>query len=353
MGKQKKIILIILSVSIAICLFCIGLAFTCINKQWKQIEHIKIEATDIETNSYAQKEVSYHEEIQTGTRTIAIFGVDANNTKQLTQDTNSDVILIISIDNATKQARIVSVYRDTWLCMPNGNYNKANSAMLTSATNAMNMLNRNLDLQITDYIALNWAAIADAVNCLGGLDDIDVTEAMMKEINGYITNVAESTHIGTSHLEHGGVQTLDGVQVVAYCRLRHQDNDFLRTARQREVIAKILVKAKNANLATLYDLINIVTPNIAMTLDSEELITLAQSIHKFSIEKSTGFPFTKYTEEFVGDIKTNWPVLPVDLAYNVKELHKFLYDAQDYDPSSVVMNLSEEISKQSGIYANN
>lgn len=101
-----------------------------------------------------------------------------------------------------------------------------------------------------DFVSVNWKAIADGINILGGVD-IEVTPEEFTQINGYITSVVENTGIPSFHLKAPGFQHVDGVQAVAYCRLRKMDTDFRRTERQRAVISQCLAKAKSADLKVL------------------------------------------------------------------------------------------------------
>ena len=108
--------------------------------------------------------------------TIALFGVDSRN-NSVGKGNNADVIIICNIDQGTGEIKLVSVFRDTYLSVSdNGLYNKINQAyFLGGPEQAVEALNRNLDLQIDDFATFNWKAVVDAVNILGGVDAVSYT----------------------------------------------------------------------------------------------------------------------------------------------------------------------------------
>jgi anionic cell wall polymer biosynthesis LytR-Cps2A-Psr (LCP) family protein len=123
-------------------------------------------------------------EKMTGYTNIALFGLDNRSVGNYAWG-NSDTIMIASINNDTKEVKLVSVYRDTYLSIGEGKFNKANSAYnLGGVERAVKMLNANLDLSITDYVCVDWAALIEAIDALGGIE-LQVTKQEVYYINGY------------------------------------------------------------------------------------------------------------------------------------------------------------------------
>ena len=110
----------------------------------------------------------------------------------------------------------MSVFRDTYLNIDDDNdYNKINHAYFTGGPNdAAKALNKNLDLNITDFVTFNWKAVADGINILGGVD-MEISRAEFYYINSFITETVEATGVYSTHLKHAGMTHLDGVQAVA------------------------------------------------------------------------------------------------------------------------------------------
>lgn len=273
--------------------------------------------------------------------TVALFGIDTRDMSDLLSS-NSDVIILASVNNKTGEIKLVSVYRDTCLKTGKSRYKKVNEAYgIGGPKKAVEVLNENLDLQIDDYIAVNWAAVATAINILGGVD-IEITEKEFRYINSYITETVNSTGIGSYQLKEPGLNHLDGIQAVAYCRLRYTDNDFKRTERQRLVLSLLLDKAKNADWATINNVIVTVFPMASSSIDTNDLIYLGKNILKYKLSDTTGFPFT-HIEKRVEGLDY---VFPDTLQTNVSELHKFLYGEQAYEPSNAVKEISKKITEK-------
>ena len=223
-----------------------------------------------------------------------------------------------------------------------GTLRKANAAYANGGPKqAVRMLNENLDMEIDDYIAVTWKSVADAVNVLGGVD-LEVTKNEFRYINAFITETVKSTGIGSHQLKTPGMQHLDGVQAVAYCRLRLMDSDFKRTERQQKVLKLVLEKAKKADMATLNNLMVTILPQTATSIETDDLFAVMKNILKLHITETHGFP-SEYVCEKSGGADY---VFPNDLERNVKELHEFLYNTEDYNPSRYVLQTSEAIEEK-------
>jgi len=273
---------------------------------------------------------------------VAAFGLDSREDNGL-KGANSDVIMLINLNGKTGEIKLVSIYRDTCLMTGKTLYRKANSAYAAGGPKqAVAMLNENLDIKIDDYIAINWKAVANAINILGGVD-LDVSDAEFRYINGFITETVDSTGIPSTHLKQAGTNHLDGVQAVAYCRLRLMDNDFKRTERQRKVLELLLEKAAHADWATLNQLIVTILPETASSVDIEALYAVAKNIVHLKKPETMGFP----AENFCKTIDGTSYVVPDDLTKNVSDLHNFLYGTEDYKPSQAVYVISQKIRDKS------
>lgn len=287
-------------------------------------------------------------EKQKGHWGIYIFGVDSRGSN-VGKGTNADVNMICDINHDTGEIRLVSVFRDSYLQVnDSGSYNKINQAYFTGGpSNAAKMLNKNLDLNVGDFVTFNWKAVADGINLLGGID-MEISKAEFYYINSFITETVEATGVYSTHLKHAGMNHLDGVQAVAYGRLRLMDTDFARTERQRKVIQAAFEKAKEADLATLNQLTLVLFPQVATSVDMQDILSLVGDMKKYYIGETGGFPFAR------GDAnmgKKGACVIPQTLESNVKELHQFLYGEENYIPSDTVIQISSRISSETGMYS--
>lgn len=196
--------------------------------------------------------------------TIALFGLD-NRDENSYNGGNSDVIMVARIDKDTKEVRLVSVYRDTFLKMADlkntDAYSKANAAYAVGGPEqAVRMLNTNLDLDIQEYVSFDFSAVAEAVDILGGVE-VEITNEEAGHLNNYCVETSKVTGKSYSSLPGAGTYNLNGVQAVSFGRIRYTaGDDFKRTERQRLVVEKMVEKALASDVGTINELIDSVFP---------------------------------------------------------------------------------------------
>lgn len=304
---------------------------------------------------------SVEERIETtmkGYRNIALFGVDST-TGALDKNTRSDTIMIASINQDSGECRLVSVYRDSYLNLSNDTYNKCNSAYAKGGPKmAINMLNMNLDMNITDFVTVGFAGLRDTIDALGGVE-IEVTEAEIQHLNNYQISMAGKTTDGEHYTANAGTdytpvttagkQNLNGLQATAYCRIRYVGDDFQRTQRQRTVLLAIAEKAKKASPAVLNEIADKVFNEIYTSLDLSEILELLADVAKYEVVDQAGFPDMDLLA--AGNIGTKGScIVPMDLTDNVKWLHGFLFQDYEYEPSEQVKEYSEKIKSDTSQY---
>lgn len=292
-----------------------------------------------------------------GYRNIALFGVDSRE-GALTKNTRSDTIIIASINEKTGDVKLCSVYRDTYLNLSNDSYNKCNAAYAKGGPmQAINMLNMNLDMNITDFVTIGFEGLTAVIDALGGVE-VNVLESEIVHLNNYqISMVGKSSDGETFTADAGsdytpvtksGVQVLNGLQATAYCRIRYVGNDFQRAERQRTVIMACLDKAKQ-NPTKLPDIAQKVFDKTYTSLDLSEIISILGDITKYKIVDQAGFPMNdKVAVATIG--KKGSCVIPVDLKDNVVWLHEFLFGADGYEPSEAVKKYSEQVKSDTSPY---
>lgn len=313
----------------------------------------KVEIEEPSANVGVKETINESEELQKYTN-IALFGVDARNGK-LTAGTRSDTIMILSVNNETGEAKLVSVYRDTYLNLGNDVYNKCNAAYAKGGPKqAISMLNLNLDLYITDFVTVGFDGLMKAIDAVGGVE-IDVKENEIKHLNNYQASMYATEEnpnkLTTDYVPvtEAGLQTLSGYQAVAYCRIRAVGNDFGRTERQRTVLQAVLEKAKTASPEQLNQIAEEVFPLIATSMDVEQILGLIANVSKYEIVGSCGFPFdTNITTGKIGSKGSC--VIPMDLTTNVELLHEYLYPGVEYTPSPEVLEYSSIIEADTSPY---
>lgn len=348
--RKRRIILLVIE---AVILVLLGIALFFYSKL------NKIQTTTLDETKVIKAEVS--EETQAtfeGYTTIACFGLDNRTTSKDSSDSyaegNSDVIMVVNINNDTKEVSIVSIYRDTFLNVAaadeSDKFRKANSAYAYGgAEQAVTMLNRNLDLDIDHYVSFDFYSVAEAIDILGGVDIEIESEKELSWLNEYIKATNEILGTDSDLVSGTGVQHLDGVQAVAYSRIRYTTgDDYKRTQRQRLVLTQMFENAKSASLKQLVELIDTVFPNIATDMPQSEMVSLASAVMGYDISNSSGFPYSRNTTSIgtgaLGDL-----VVPCSLESNVIQLHRTMFGTEDYEPSETVQEYSDEIIRQTGM----
>lgn len=282
-------------------------------------------------------------------RNIALFGVDSRE-GQLLAGTRSDTIMIASINEETKEIKLVSVYRDSFLNVGEDIYNKANVAYAKGGPErAIEMLNNNLDLNISDYVTVGFRGLIDTVESVDGIE-MEISEEEIEYLNSYQMMMAQELGLEYTPIEEPGLQLLNGMQATAYCRIRYTaGSDFMRTQRQRNVLIAVLEKAKTKSLVEINDAINAVLPSVSTSFSSAEILELATALPLYRVVDNTGMPFQQYRANAFVSNKGSC-VIPYDLEANVTELHRFLFDVQDYEPSDTVKQYNKDIRQQTEGY---
>lgn len=315
------------------------------NKSYKynQMDIRPIKNSDLVVNEGVKEQTK-------GYTTIALYGVDSRDSN-LDTGTNSDAIILLSINKDTKEVKMVSVYRDTLLQIQSDSQttHKVNYAyQLGGALMSINTLNANLDLAISDYITVDFNAMADIINALGGVE-VTVTE---DEVNNLNKNLAEQIGISGKYSEgvhEAGTKVLNGQQAVAYSRIRSTGKgDITRTMRQRTVLLGLVNKMINADSKMISNLIDVSFSCISTSLTKDEVTSLAKDIADYKITGNIGFPFayTPMSLDGKGSV-----IVAADLNANVTALHEYLYGTSGYAPSTTASSISTEVSSETGVAA--
>lgn len=331
----------------------------------KGIQKYEINEEDIVVNDKVKEQAAT---TMSGYKTIALFGVDTTNgsavdgsnskKNTLGKGNRTDTIMIACLNQKTGEIKLLSVYRDTYLNLSNDTYNKANSAYAKGGPEmAINMLNMNLDLSITDYVTIGFGGLIKVIDELGGIE-IDVKEKEIEHLNNYQISIVGkkngknaagedsfTAEPGKDYIPvtQAGPQVLNGLQATAYCRIRYVGNDFMRTERQRTVLTKVLEKAKKTDVMKLTGISTSMMSYIQTSLGIDEITSMLGDVAGMNVVGSDGFPYEEYRD--TAKIKSKGDcVVPVDLETNVIWLHNFLYEDASYIPSEEVKRYSSQIA---------
>lgn len=325
---------------------CIGGVLICLAASGVIYVAAKLNKIDTD-NSMKSDDIVVNKEAEIsaeGYTNVALFGIDSRE-GDLDKGSRTDCLIVASLDNKTKEVRLASVYRDTLLDIGDGELQKCNAAYsFGGPTQAINMLNKNLDLNIQDYVTFDFAAVAKAIDALGGVE-IDVKEEV-QYLNKFLGETARVAGTEAHEVTKSGKQLLDGTQATTYARIRSTaGGDFTRTERQRLVIEKMAEKLQQSKLTTINNIIDEILPTIKTSFSSTDILAYAKDFAKYKIADSTGFPFDKTTDTISG---LGSIVIPVTLESNVQKLHEFFYSNETYTTSADVLSISAAVTERVG-----
>ena len=327
-------IIILIIVIFLVTMFISGYLY--LNSKLSQMQQVEIDENNLNVADQVEQQLS-------GYRNIAIYGVDSRDS-DLGEGNRSDCIIIASINNDTKEINLVSVYRDTYVDIEEYGLDKITHAYSYGGPElALKTLNENLDLNVKEFVTVSFDAVADAVDALGGVE-IDVEENEVKYINGYARAMANGNKIEVVQISEPGTQKLNGIQAVAYARIRYTEGgDYKRTERMRTVIEAMFEKLKTKRIGEINELADQILPEVYTNIDTNEVISLAPTILTYQISVSIGWPY-----EVKGITTDRWYGVPVTLEENVKQLHEEIFGEENYTPSKTVKEISNDIISNTG-----
>lgn len=335
-GKALKIFGIIILILIVIITAILGGVYIFVNNKLNKMQTVEIDKSQLGITDEANNKLS-------GYRNIAIFGVDSRE-DDYGKGNRSDCIIIASINNNTKEVKLVSVYRDTYVQIDGYGLDKVTHAYsYGEAPLAIKTLNTNLDLNISEFVTVNFDSVSDVVDTLGGVD-ISIDSEELKYINKYIDETAKVTKKTSKHITTTGKQTLDGVQAVAYSRIRYTSGgDYKRTERMRTVIEAMVNKIKTKNIAQINSLADEILPKVYTNISANTIISMVLDLINYKVSDSQGWPY-----ETKGITLDRWYGIPVTLASNVTKLHQEVFGNSNYTLPESIQEISNKIVKKTG-----
>ena len=332
-----KILLTLLILIVVFVTVVFSTSYIYLKNKLGKIDYVDLKSTEITINHGVDESLATY-------RNIALLGIDARSDTFGTGN-RSDCIMILSLNGKTKDVKIASVYRDTYLNIDGHGLDKVTHAYSYGGPKlALNTLNKNLDLNITEFVAINFDTVRVVVDSIGGVE-IPIDSQEVKYINGYINSLNKQFGTSSANITTPGTYKLDGVQALAYSRIRYTDGgDYKRTERMRDVFMAVFKKAKTMNISELNNLANTILPHVSTNISENEIMGMIPKAISFNIKDSFGWPY-----ETEGKMITKvWYGVPINLQKNVSKLHESLFNEVDYEPTDTVKNISNDIIKTTG-----
>ena len=316
--KTFGIIVLVLLIILAII---VGGTFAFVHSKLSKMQQVDLNEDDLNVSAQAEQQLAEY-------RNIAIFGVDSRD-DSYDKGNRSDCIIIASINNKTKEVKLISVYRDTYVQIEGHGLDKITHAYsYGEAPLAIKTLNTNLDLNIKEFATVNFDVVKETVDYIGG-----ISMPITSEEVGHISGITKP-----------GTYTLTGEQALAYSRIRYASGgDYKRTERMRDVLTAVANKVKTLNISQLNCFVDTILPKVYTNITSADIFSMMPSIASYKITDSIGWPY-----ETKGITLDRWYGIPVTLENNVKRLHQEAFDETDYIPSDTVKDISNQIIEKTG-----
>ncbi len=316
--KTFGIIILILLIILALI---VGGTFLFISNKLGKMQKIDLNEEDLNVSSQVEQNLADY-------RNIAIFGIDSRE-DTYSRGNRSDCIIIASINNKTKEVKLVSVYRDTYVQIEGHGLDKITHAYsFGEAPLAIKTLNTNLDLNVKEFVTVNFDSVKEIIDNIGGIS-MQITDEEVSHIPG---------------ITKAGTYNLTGEQALAYARIRHATGgDYKRTERMRDVLTAVVNKVKTFNISQLNTFVDKTLPRVYTNITANDIFSLLPSVTSYKITDSIGWPY-----ETKGITMDRWYGIPITLESNVIQLHNKVFDEQDYTPSETIKKISNDIVAKTG-----
>lgn len=316
--KTFGIIILILLIILALI---VGGTFLFISNKLGKMQKIDLNEDDLNVSSQVEQNLADY-------RNIAIFGIDSRE-DTYSRGNRSDCIIIASINNKTKEVKLVSVYRDTYVQIEGHGLDKITHAYsFGEAPLAIKTLNTNLDLNVKEFVTVNFDSVKEIIDNIGGIS-MQITDEEVSHIPG---------------ITKAGTYNLTGEQALAYARIRHATGgDYKRTERMRDVLTAVVNKVKTFNISQLNTFVDKTLPRVYTNITANDIFGLLPSAPNFKIVESLGWPY-----DTKGKTMDRWYGIPITLESNVTRLHQEVFEQKDYSPSDTIKQISNDIIAKTG-----
>ncbi|AWI06373.1 LCP family protein [Clostridium drakei] len=321
MKKNCKIIF----TTIIVLVIAIGAIISCFNAELSKVNKVKIPKNNSELNisNSSTKE-------DNGIINIALFGIDRRYKDEASR---SDALMILTLDKKHKKLKISSIMRDSYVNVDGYGMTKVTHAYAYGGpTLAIKTLNKNFDLNIKDYVTVDFFGFEKIIDSVGGIE-INITPEEIKYINGYIKETSKIENASIPLINNPGLQKVNGRQAVAYTRIRYTaGGDFERTQRQRNVLIAVLNKIKKISSTSIVNVVSELLPYTETNMSNTDILKMLTSIYTLGI-KDIGeqrFPLDGYCD---GKMIDNVWYLMFDLNATKNQMHKYIFE--DIKPNSI------------------
>lgn len=267
--KKKKSLFLKISITIvSIIALLIAIGIGTFYSIFNKMDNIDLNKENLGVTSKEELEVyDNYKKI----KNIALFGIDSADGVG-----RSDSMMIATVDPVHDKLKITSLMRDSYVNIDGYGYDKLNHAYAFGGPElSIKTINQTFGLNIEDFVAVDFASLPKIIDILGGIE-LDITYDELQYINGYIDDINSKDGTYSPHISYAGPQHVDGVQALAYSRIRYTaGGDYERTRRHRTVLEQLFNKALTVSLTQYTTIINQILPYVKTNLGATDILSLA------------------------------------------------------------------------------
>lgn len=277
MVKSKKVAIWATCIAGILIFVLVGATVFYGNYLLNKIDKVEIDKENVGITEEVEEKLSQYDDKITN---IALFGIDAEDGGV----GRSDSIIIATLDFHNKKLKLTSIMRDSYVDIDGYGTDKINHAYaFGGAELAIKTLNQNFNLNIEDFVAVNFTTMPKIIDKIGGIT-VDITSEEVSYIQG---------------IESAGTYNLTGDQALDYSRIRYATGgDYVRTERQRTVLTKIFEKILAMNPTKYPGLLSEVLPMVKTNFNSAEILELGTEVLSMGVAslEQERFPLDGYCE---------------------------------------------------------
>ena len=328
--KGKKAVIITIISIVAVIGIAISAVAIYINGKLGNLQRGQLDVSDLGITSdlFTEKVTN-----------IALFGLDSRSDSI---SGRSDAIIVLTIDRVNNKIKMTSIARDSYVTM-----DRKSGTMKDKITHAysyasdggpqlaVKTLNQNFNLDISDYVSVNFFGFAEIIDYIGGVEiDVDADEMRVMN-NEYVWHLNE-IGIDCDYITKTGMQTLSGAQAVAYARNRYTGGDVERGNRQKEILQAAFDKVKKMGISDLDKIVSMVLSHCETSLSNSEIIglgtwafTKSPTIESLSLPDADCNPKSG-KEALINDV---WYYI-YDLDIATQKIHDFINETGEFAPTA-------------------
>ncbi|MHB9926420.1 LCP family protein [Clostridium botulinum] len=254
---------------------------------------------------------------------IAFFGLDRRKKEE---PSRSDAVMILSLDKKHKKVKLSSIMRDSYVDIEDHGKTKLNHAYAYGGPElAIKTINSNFKLNIRDFVAVDFYGLENIIDTVGGVE-IPVRSDEIKYINSYMQGTAKVENKAVQEVQNPGLQNLNGMQAVAYARIRYTSGgDYERTERQRTILTAVMNKIKKLGPTEFPKVVSVLLPNVESSLSSTEIIKMGTSVFALGIDnvEQQRFPLDNYCE---GKLIDGIYYLLFNKEKTIDQMYKYIFE---------------------------